>query len=150
MIKKARITEVKKIYQLISLWSKKGKVLDRSLNYLYENIRDFWIYEENQKIIGCCALHVVGWQDLGEIKSLIIEEKYQRRGIGRKLVEKCAREAKGLGIKSIFALTFTPQFFKKLNFKNIDRKKLPHKIWHDCLNCVYFPDCKEEAVILKL
>jgi amino-acid N-acetyltransferase len=150
MIRKAKISDAKQLYALINSWAKKGKVLERSLNYLYEAIRDFWVYEDKRKIVGCCALHVVGWQDLGEIKSLVVAKKYQGRGIGKQLVEKCLQEARSLGIKNIFALTFVTSFFKKLGFKAINRKDLPHKIWSDCVNCVYFPDCHEEALIFKL
>lgn len=149
-IRKAKIIDAKEIYSLISSWSQEGKVLERSLNYIYENIRDFWVYETKGKIIASCALHVVGWQDLGEIKSLVVSKKFQDKGIGTKLVSHCIKEAKGIGIKKVFALTFVPRFFKKLGFHAIDRKELPHKIWSDCVNCVYFPDCQEKAVILHL
>lgn len=150
MIRRAKISDAKQIHNLINSWSKKGKVLDRSLNYLYENIRDFWIYEDNRKVVGCCALHVVGWDNLGEIKSLVVAQDYQNRGIGKALVSKCIEETKSLGIKQVFALTFVPSFFKKIGFKKISRKNLPHKIWSDCVNCVYFPDCKEQAMIYKI
>ncbi|MDD4954709.1 MAG: N-acetyltransferase [Candidatus Omnitrophica bacterium] len=149
-IRKARITDAKEIYAIINSWSQEGKVLERSLNYIYENIRDFWIYETKNKIIGSCALHVVGWQDLGEVKSLVVLKNFQDKGIGTKLVSQCIKEAKSMGIKSVFALTFVPQFFKKLGFREIDRKNLPHKIWSDCVDCIYFPDCQEKAVILHL
>lgn len=150
MMRKAKIADAKDIYNLIAYWAKRGALLERPLNYIYENIRDFWIYTHNRKIVGCCALHVVGWNDLGEIKSLAVEKKYSRRGIGKKLVRSSLEEAKKIGIKRIFALTFIPQFFYKQGFKKINRKELPHKIWSDCVNCVYFPDCKEEAVILHI
>ncbi|MCK9573879.1 MAG: N-acetyltransferase [Candidatus Omnitrophica bacterium] len=149
-IRKAKIIDAKEIYSLINSWSKEGKVLERSLNYIYENIRDFWILEAKNKIIGSCALHVVGWQDLGEIKSLVVSKKFQDKGIGTKLVERCIAEAENIGIKNVFALTFVPQFFKTLGFREIDRKNLPHKIWSDCVDCIYFPDCQEKAVILRL
>ncbi len=125
-------------------------MLERSLNYIYEHLRDFWVYEERNKILGCCALHIVGWQGLAEIKSLSVKEKYQNRGIGKALVKQCLVEAYSLGIKRVFALTFVPLFFKRLGFKVIKREALPHKIWSDCINCAYFPDCKEEAVIFNL
>lgn len=150
MIRRAKISDAKQIHELINSWAKRGKVLDRSLNYLYENIRDFWIYEDNRKVAGCCALHVVGWDNLGEIKSLVVAQDYQDRGIGKALVSKCIEETKSLGIKQVFALTFVPGFFKKLGFKKISRKNLPHKIWSDCVNCIYFPDCKEQAMIYKI
>lgn len=150
MIRKAKISDVKQIHTLINSWAKEGKLLDRPLNYLYENIRDFWVYEDNRKIAGCCALHSIGWDNLGEVKSLVVAGKYQKRGMGRALVDKCIEEASSLGIKQVFALTFVPDFFKKLGFKKISRKILPHKIWSDCVNCVYFPDCKEQAVIYTI
>ena len=150
MIRKATIKDAQKIQELISSFAKKGKLLERSLNYIYEHIRDFWVFEKKGKIVGCCALHCVGWQGLGEIKSLAIKKKYQRKGIGEKLVKMCIEEAKILGLKKVFALTFVSDFFKKLGFKRIERKKLPAKIWSDCINCVLFPDCKEEAVIFVI
>ena len=150
MIRKARISDAPQIQSLITYWAKDRKVLGRSLNYIYDHIRDFWVFEKNKKIIGCCGLNIVGWKNLAEIKSLVVAKSYQHKGVGRDLVGKCIEEAKTLGVKNIFALTFAPTFFKKLRFKKISKKKLPHKIWSDCIDCVYFPDCKEEAVILKL
>ena len=150
MIRKARISDATKIQSLIKSWAKEAKVLERSLNHIYENIRDYWVFEKNKKIIGCCGLHVVGWQNLAEIKSLVVEKKYHRQGIGRQLVDKCIEEAYTLGIKTIFALTFAASFFKKMGFKKINKKNLPHKIWTDCVECIYFPDCREEAVALEL
>ncbi|MDP2924549.1 MAG: N-acetyltransferase [Candidatus Omnitrophota bacterium] len=150
MIRKAKITDTNDIHTLINSWAKQGKVLERPLNYIYENIRDFWVYEDKKKIVGCCALHIIGWQELAEIKSLVVAKKFQHKRIGSKLVAKCIKEAKSLAIKKVFALTFVPHFFKKIGFEAIDMKELPHKIWSDCVNCVYFPDCQEKAVIIKI
>ncbi len=150
MLRKANIKDAKSIYSLIGEWARKNVVLSRSLNYIYEHIRDYWVFEYKGKIIGVCGLHIVGWQNLGEIKSLVVDKKYHKRGIGKVLVKACIEEAKSLKIKNIFALTFIPSFFKKFGFKKINKNRLPHKIWSDCLNCVFFPHCKEEAVMLQL
>lgn len=150
MIRKARITDVNQIQSLITFWAKKGRVLPRSLNYIYENIRNFWVEVRKKKVVGCCALGVVGWQGLGEIKSLVVAGNFQGQGMGKRLVKRCLEEAQDLGIKNVFALTFIPQFFKKIGFNEVEKQKLPHKIWSDCLNCIYFPDCREEAVIINI
>lgn len=150
MLRKAKIADAKGIYRLISFWAKKNKVLERPLNYIYENIRDFWICTQNRRIIGSCALHVIGWEDLAEIKSLVVDKRKHKKGIGKELVEACVKEAKSLGVKNIFVLTFVETFFRHLGFKKLSKNKLPHKIWSDCINCVYFPNCKEESLILNI
>jgi amino-acid N-acetyltransferase len=149
MIRKANLQDSKEIHKLIDSWAKTGRVLGRPLNYIFEHIRDFWVYSEKDKIVACCALGVVGWQGLAEIKSLIVLKNYQKKGIGKALVKAAMTEAHNLGLENVFALTYVPKFFKRLGFKNIDRKKLPHKIWGDCINCSEFPDCSEIAVIAK-
>lgn len=150
MLRKATISDAKAIYALVNKWAKKGVLLQRSLNHIYENIRNFWVKEDKGKIVGVCSLDVIGWEDLGEIKSLVVDEARQKKGIGRQLVRKCLQEAAELGITKVFALTFVPRFFERAGFKRIDKNKLPHKIWSDCINCVHFPKCKEEAVIIKI
>lgn len=150
MIRKAKISDAKDIYRLISYWAKKRKVLERPLNYVYEHLRDFWVCVEDKRVVGACALCVVGWQELGEIKSLVIDKNFLKKSVGKKLVDKCLIEAKELGLKKVFALTFVPEFFQKLRFKLISTRKLPHKIWNECVNCLCFPDCKEQAVLYEI
>lgn len=150
MIRKIKLNEAKKIQQLINLAAGKDQLLERSLNYIYDNLRDFWVYLENEQLVGCCGLHVVGWQSLAEIKSLVVDRNFRKKNIGKALVKKALEEAKNLGISQVFALTFSKEFFTKIGFKLIDKNNLPHKIWTECLNCSYFPDCREEAVIIQL
>ena len=124
-------------------------MIPRSLNEIYETLRDFVVCEDYGDICGVCALHIM-WEDLAEIRSLAVDKKYQKKGIGKTLVKQCLKEAKALGIRKIFALTYQPAFFKKIGFLDIDKSSLPQKIWGDCLRCHKFPECDEQAVIINL
>ena len=148
-IRKAKTTDIKHIHQLVNEFAKKEEMLPRSLNDLYESIRDIYIYEDKGKIKGVCALHIM-WDDLAEIRSLAVSKDLQGKGIGKRLLATCIKEAKELGIKRVFALTYQPEFFRKIGFKEIDKSKLPQKIWGDCLRCPKFPECDEDAVIIEI
>ena len=148
-IRKAKITDAKAIHRLVNEFAKKGEMIPRSLNDLYENIRDIFVYEQKGEIKGVCALHIL-WEDLAEVRSLSVRLDAQGIGIGKKLVTVCIKEAKTLGIKRIFALTYHPEFFGKIGFSVIDKSKLPQKIWGECLRCPKFPECDESAVIMNL
>jgi len=149
MIRKARLKDVNEIQQLIKRYSTRGEMLPRSLSELYDHLRDFFISTQNRKVVGICALHVC-WEDLAEIRSLAVEEKVRKKGIGANLVKACLEESKRLGVKQVFALTFRPDFFEQLGFRKVDKAVLPHKIWTDCLKCVKFPDCDEMAVVKEI
>lgn len=151
MIRKAWVLDVKNIHKLLSTFSDRGEVLPRSLSEIYDNLRDYCIFcDERQKtIIGTCAVHIT-WEDLAEIRSLAVKEEFTKRGIGRKLVERCIAEARELGIHRVFVLTYKREFFEKVGFHLVDKASLPHKIWVDCLKCVKFPDCDETAMMREI
>ncbi|MFH1782476.1 MAG: N-acetyltransferase [Candidatus Omnitrophota bacterium] len=146
MIRKSTLKDVKNIVELINYYAKKDLMLPRSLNEIYENIRDFFVYEEGGVILGCCALHVT-WDDLAEVKSLAVSENAKKKKIGSSLVKATFEDAKSLGVKRVFALTYVPDFFEKFGFKKVEHAELPHKIWSECIKCVKFPDCQETALV---
>lgn len=150
MIRKARMTEVPLIHKMLEIAARKGELLPRSLGELYDSIRDFQVCAGEQgQLLGCCALHPT-WEDLGEIRSLVVSEKARKQGIGRNLVNRCLEEGRELGMQRIFVLTFNSPFFQRLEFVPISKSLLPHKIWAECIRCVHFPDCKEESLMLEL
>jgi len=149
MIRKANITDVKAIQSLVNQFADSGQMLPRSLNELYESLRDFHVFEEKGSLVGVCALHV-SWDGLAEIRSLAVRRDRMKQGIGADLVKHCLAEAAHLQIERVFVLTYQDGFFRKLGFIDVDKKELPHKIWTDCLNCVKFPDCDESALIIAI
>jgi len=149
MLRKAQINDVKEIWKLLTYFAGRGDMLSRSLSELYESVRDFYISEEDGKLIGAAALHIV-WEDLAEIRSVAVAEDAERKGSGTDLVNACLDEARGLGLKRIFCLTYKPDFFARFGFRLVDKAELPHKVWGDCIKCVKFPDCDENAMILDL
>jgi len=151
MIRKAKVSDIKAIYSLLLNYSERGVLLGRSLSDLYDQIRDFYVSVdvENNILEGICGLHIC-WDDLGEIRSLAVKDEYKGQSMGLELVNACIRDAEDFGINKLFVLTYVPDFFRKLGFENVDKKVLPHKVWADCMNCVKFPDCDEEAMMIKL
>jgi amino-acid N-acetyltransferase len=149
MIRKATIADVRNIQSLINQFAASGQMLPRSLNELYEQLRDFIVFEADGSIAGVCALHV-SWDGIAEIRSLAVRQDKAGRGIGSELVRHCLGEAGQLRVERVFVLTYQAAFFRKLGFVDVDKKELPHKIWTDCLNCVKFPDCDESALIITI
>ena len=148
-IEKARIQDVPQMHRLINYFADKGEMLARSLSEIYENIRDFFVVRQGERVIACAALHV-SWSDLAEIRSIAVADDSQQQGIGDKLVQACLKEASELGIPTVFCFTYQPAFFKRHRFVDIDKMELPRKVWTDCLRCPKFPDCDEVALICHL
>jgi len=149
MIRKATLSDVKDIQSLINQYADTGQMLPRTLNEIYEHLRDFHVYAEDESIVGVCALHV-SWDGLAEIRSLAVRPDRVKRGIGHSLVRQCLDEAVILEVKRVFVLTYQNGFFQKLGFVEVDKKELPHKIWTDCLNCVKFPNCDESSLVINI
>ncbi len=145
-IRKARIDDVKELQKLINSFADRGDLLPRSLNDLYENIRDFYIVIDGDRIVGSCALHV-SWANLAEIKALVVADECQGKGVGKMLLDHCMSDARELRVPKLFALTYKPGFFEKAGFTHVDKSELPHKIWSECIHCPKFPDCGEEALV---
>ena len=135
--------------KLINSFADKGEMLARPLSDIYENIRDYFVVRAGERVIACAALHV-NWADLAEIKAVAVAEESQRKGIGDQLIEACLREAKELGILTVFCLTYKPAFFERFGFSQIDKMELPHKVWSECYSCPKFPNCDEIALIYHL
>ncbi|HNT33420.1 MAG TPA: N-acetyltransferase [bacterium] len=148
-IRRAHVTEVTAIKSLIDRQVTKNLMLPRALNEIYQNLRDFFVYFRDDRVVGCVALHIV-WENLAEVRSLAVEEDYRGLGLGKYLVERAVEDARELSIPRVFALTYVPDFFEKLGFRRIDKMELPHQVWADCVKCHKFPDCGEIPLVLDL
>ncbi|MEW5734846.1 MAG: N-acetyltransferase [Thermodesulfobacteriota bacterium] len=151
MIRKANVEDVRAIYNLLHVFAKDAELLPRPLGELYDHIRDFSVFLDNAtgEMLGCCALHIC-WEDLAEVRSLAVDRTRWGKGIGGRLLEFALTEARELGIKKLFTLTYRPGFFEKHGFALTDKGNLPQKVWADCLKCVKFPDCDEIAMIREV
>ena len=147
MIKKPILSDIKGIQNLLSPFIKDGIILKRDDDEIATNIRSYIILTDNNKIIGVGALHIYSTK-LAEIRSLAVDENYQKKGIGKKIVLGLEEEAKILGIKQLLTLTYQKEFFLKLGFIEIPKIEVPEqKVWSDCIKCQHFPNCNEISLI---
>ena len=148
IIRKAIVTDVPQIYAVLKDFAERGLMLPRSLSELYDVIRAFLVAcpEDRPEVVaGACALHAC-WEDLGEIRSMSVASEFQGEDIGRRLLEESVKDARELGLKRLFVLTYIPDYFRKYGFSEIDKSLLPQKIWAACFKCVNFPECGEIAM----
>lgn len=149
MIRPATIHDVPRIQEVINSHAELGKMLFKSYAQLYENLRDFIVYEIDDAVVGCCALSII-WADLTEIRSLAVDDLYRGRGIGSSLVRACIDEARRLQIRKIMSLTYEQHFFEKLGFEVVLKETLPLKVWTDCVKCPKNANCDEIAMVRVL
>jgi amino-acid N-acetyltransferase len=148
---KANLADIGQMQALVAQEVKDGVILNRTEDEVATNIRSYVLAKENDEILGYTALHVHS-KRLAEIRSLIVHADYRGKNVGKKLVEFTLEEAKALGVEEdVLVLTYLPQFFEKLAFKEINKEGIPeHKIWADCIKCIHFPVCNEVALVYKL
>ncbi len=148
-LRRARVADVEAMQKLINSFADRDQMLPRSLNELYENLRDFYVCDGDGSIAGCCALHVT-WGDLAELKGLAVREEHRGKGLGSQLIRACLDDARELGLARVFVLTYIPDYFARFGFQRVDKANLPQKVWSECIRCPKFPDCGELSMILEL
>jgi amino-acid N-acetyltransferase len=149
VVRRATLADVEAMHHLVNHFASQGLMLPKSRSQLYQNIRDFFVAEKNGQFAGCGALHVI-WVDLGEIRSLAVDERFQKNGVGRRIAEALLQDATLLRLPRIFALTYQKAFFERLGFVEVEKAMLPHKVWGECFDCPKFPNCDEIAVVLDV
>ena len=118
-IRHARADDVRSIHRLLDPYVQRRILLGKDLVVLYEAVQQFVVAEDAEgRIIGCGALHVM-WEDLGEVRTLIVADDWLHRGVGRQIVEALEADARRLGLSRLFCLTFEVDFFTRRGFAPI-------------------------------
>ena len=148
---KAKLSDIPAMQALVISEVKDGIILDRTEDEVATNIRSYVLAKDGNKLVGYTALHIHS-RRLAEIRSLIVDEAYRGQRVGQRMVQFTLDEAKDIGVEEdVLVLTYLPQFFLNLNFKEINKEVIPeHKIWADCIKCIHFPICNEVALVYKL
>ena len=148
-IRAAAIADAPTIHHLLEIYASKGNLLPRTLSEIYRHLRDFFVIELDGKVAAMGALEIFT-EDLGEVRSLVVDAAYERRGLGRLLVQRIVDEARTIGLRRVMALTYVPEFFHKLGFQTVPMGTLPEKVWTVCVKCYKYNNCDEVAVLLEL
>jgi amino-acid N-acetyltransferase len=113
-VRRARTADVRKIKQLVDAYA--GRVLlAKEMITLYESVPEFLVAELDGEVVGCGALHVL-WEDLAEVRTLAVAPAVQGRGIGAALLSRLVENARDLGVRRLFCLTFEVDFFARHGF----------------------------------
>jgi amino-acid N-acetyltransferase len=119
LVRRARTADVRSIKELIDTYTGQRLLLAKDTVTIYESIQEFRVVELEDEIIGCGALHVL-WEDLGEVRTLAVAPEHRGHRVGDGLLAELIVEARALGLRRLFALTFQTRFFSRHGFVEIE------------------------------
>jgi amino-acid N-acetyltransferase len=118
-VRQARTRDVQVIRVLIDQNVGSGRLLDKTMVNLYEDILEFRVAESSDgSLVGCGALHVM-WEDLAEIRTVAVDARLRGHGIGHLIVDALLDQARAVGVTRVFCLTFAVNFFASHGFTEI-------------------------------
>ncbi|TFH05165.1 MAG: amino-acid N-acetyltransferase, partial [Spirochaetales bacterium] len=108
--------DVADVYRLMQPLVARGILVNRTEEELHESHDDFVVFETDKMIHGCGALHFYD-DHQGEIAGIAVDEKYERYGIGQRIVRFLIEAARRAGLRQVFVLTTqTSDWFEQLGF----------------------------------
>ena len=114
-VRRARTRDVPGIRALVDVYTGDRRLLEKATVTLYEDVQEFWVAVDEELVVGCGALHVL-WEDLAEVRTLAVAPGLHGRGVGAALLERLMDNARELGVRRVFCLTFETGFFGRHGF----------------------------------
>ncbi|WP_338452210.1 N-acetyltransferase [Niallia oryzisoli] len=146
-IRRAKISDIDRLHELINIYSEKEILLPRTKESLYQNIFSIFVAEKDGEVVGSASITILD-KELAEIRSLVVDTSALKMGIGKMLVEKIIEETKRLRIEKLISLTYQVEFFQKCGFEVTVKDNMPQKVWKDCITCPKLHNCDEVAMIM--
>jgi amino-acid N-acetyltransferase len=115
LVRRARTADVPEILALIHPLVEQNILLGKQRVQLYEAVAEFVVAEHDGAVVGCGALHPL-WADLGEVRTIAVENALRGRGIGGAILAQLETHASELGLSRLFCLTFEVDFFSRRGF----------------------------------
>ncbi|QCR41533.1 amino-acid N-acetyltransferase [Microbacterium sp. SGAir0570] len=132
VVRPARASDVRGIREMLEPWVQRRILLGKDLVVLYESVQEFVVAEADGRLIGCGALHVM-WEDLGEVRTLIVVDEWLHRGVGGAIVDRLEQGARELGLSRLFCLTFEVDFFARRGFEAIGEQIVDADVYSQLL-----------------
>jgi amino-acid N-acetyltransferase len=132
-VRRARTADVRAIRRLIDTYADDRRLLSKPTVALYEDVTDFWVAELDDAVVGCGAVHVL-WEDLAEFRTVAVDPDRRGHGIGGSIMGALLSEARSLGVRRVFVLTFETTFFASFGFRPIDGTPVPPDVYEQLLN----------------
>ncbi len=118
-VRPARTSDVPAIKSLVEPLVQQRILLGKERVVFYEAVQEFRVaIDDAGELIGCGALHVM-WEDLGEVRTLAVAERWLHRGVGHAILTDIESAAHALGLSRLFCLTFETEFFGRHGFEAI-------------------------------
>jgi amino-acid N-acetyltransferase len=118
-VRRARTSDVAGIRALVDAYTGDRRLLAKAMVNLYEDVQEFFVAVDGSRVVGCGALHVL-WEDLAEVRTLAVAQDAHGRGLGSALLERLVENARELGVRRLFCLTFETGFFARHGFVPVD------------------------------
>lgn len=132
LVRPARSTDVIGIHALLEPLVDQRILLGKDLAVLYGAVQEFVIAEADGQLIGCGALHVI-WEDLGEVRTLLVRDDWLHHGVGRAIVDRLETNAATLGLSRLFCLTFEVDFFGRRGYTPIGEQVVDPDVYSQLL-----------------
>jgi amino-acid N-acetyltransferase len=133
VVRRARTPDVRTVRRLVDTYAGAGpRLLEKATVTLYEDVQEFWVAERDGQVVGCGALHVL-WEDLAEVRTVAVDPECRGMGVGRRIVSALIQQAKDLGLRRVFCLTFEVDFFAGHGFRPIQGTPVSPEVYAELL-----------------
>jgi amino-acid N-acetyltransferase len=132
VIRRARTSDVRDIRALVAPLAERRVLVSKEAVTYFESLQEFRVAELDGRVVGCGALHVM-WEDLAEIRTLAVAPEMLGTGLGGRLLEALVEDAREIGVKRLFCLTFEIDFFTRHGFSAIEGQAVPMDVYAELL-----------------
>ena len=115
IIRRARASDAATISSLIQEHVAAGTLLPRAPEFIAERAIDFLVATVDGRVIGCVHLEEYS-PSLAEVRSIVVESAYQRRGVGVGLVNAVEGLARTREYRTLFAVSNNDAFFRSRGY----------------------------------
>jgi amino-acid N-acetyltransferase len=117
--------DIPEVLRVMEPFVQREVLVSRTEEQLERVLADFVVYEVDNTIHGCGALHGMS-PEMGEIAGIAVDESFAQLGIGRKIVSYLLKRAAGAGLRRTFVLTTqTADWFLQMGFRPGEVADLP-------------------------